>query len=292
MDKSKTELIKECKLQGIRGYSSKTKEELLVLLQNPPNPSPLRYPGGKSRAVKILYDILIREYGGERKTLISPFFGGGSFELAMHSKGYKIITNDLFSPLYFFWNCLKRRPQDLIDAIKKVKRPISKDYFIQMRKRINECTDELESATIFFVVNRCSFSGATFCGGFSREASEKRFTDSSIKRLETVDLANVDFSNLDFSPFLERHPERSDSVMYLDPPYYIDSYIYGKNGDLHEDFKHRKLFELIKDRKDWILSYNDCPFIRDMYVGFRIQNVDWEWGMSNGKKSSEIIILP
>ena len=80
--------------------------------------------------------------------------------------------------------------------------------------------------------------------------------------------------------------------MYLDPPYHIDSYIYGKNGDLHEDFNHRKLFDIIKDRKDWILSYNDCEFIRDMYSSFRIQPVSWEWGMSNGKKSSEIIILP
>ena len=45
------------------------------------NKSPLRYPGGKSRACKNLDMILNNNFNiSDFNTIISPFFGGGSFE--------------------------------------------------------------------------------------------------------------------------------------------------------------------------------------------------------------------
>jgi len=70
------------------------------------NVSPLRYPGGKTRAIHIL-EKYINTYYPNKKKIISPFFGGGSFELHMKSKGYTIIANDLFIPLYTFWTMKK-----------------------------------------------------------------------------------------------------------------------------------------------------------------------------------------
>ena len=53
--------------------------------------SPLRYPGGKTRAVKILKKYVNTHFPG-RKVILSPFFGGGSFEIAMKEEGYKIFA--------------------------------------------------------------------------------------------------------------------------------------------------------------------------------------------------------
>jgi DNA adenine methylase len=45
------------------------------------NISPLRYPGGKTRACKIIENIILEYFNIEEfNTIISPFFGGGSFE--------------------------------------------------------------------------------------------------------------------------------------------------------------------------------------------------------------------
>jgi DNA adenine methylase len=55
-----------------------------------------------------------------------------------------------------------------------------------------------EQSVMYFIINRCSFSGATLSGGFSLEASKKRFTKSSIDKINKLDLTNCRFDNLDF----------------------------------------------------------------------------------------------
>ena len=81
--------------------------------------------------------------------------------------------------------------------------------------------------------------------------------------------------------------------MFLDPPYYLEkgSKLYGTKGDLHETFEHDLLFEIIKDKQNWLLTYNDCEYIRNKYKDFTILEVDWAYGMNKSKKSSELVIL-
>ena len=66
--------------------------------------SPLRYPGGKTRACKIL-DTMLKEHFdvSQFDNLVSPFFGGGSFEIHLQNQyDFNIIANDKFTPLYNF----------------------------------------------------------------------------------------------------------------------------------------------------------------------------------------------
>jgi DNA adenine methylase len=253
--------------------------------------SPLRYPGGKTRAVKILQTYLNEHYS-TRTTLLSPFFGGGSFELSCAARGYSVYGNDLFLPLYTFWMVAKSNPTALQESVTATL-PVSKEAFLERRRNIVSLSKPLEIATSYFIVNRCSFSGATFCGGYSAEAAEKRLNAAAIRRLGEVNLENVTFSNLDANDFLLEHPEGENTVVYADPPYFIESYIYGKDGDMHENFDHEKFAKTIQTRNDWMVSYNDCPYIRELYSGCRIYSVSWSYGMDNGRKpSTEILILP
>lgn len=242
--------------------------------------SPLRYPGGKTRACKIL-----DEYVPKKSIMLSPFFGGGSFEL---HRGGQWYANDLFEPVYAFWSMLKERPHELIEQVKTLK-PLTKEHFYTIRKSISQ-RDHLRMAAEFFAINRCSFSGATFCGGFSQQSADGRFTESSIERMSKVALDSFIFTNMDAVEFLKEHPETDETWIYADPPYAIDSYIYGQNGDLHIDFDHVRFAEYIKTRRDWTLSYNDCQFIRDLYSDCEIIQASWAYGMNALKKSSELII--
>jgi DNA adenine methylase len=187
---------------------------------------------------------------------------------------------------------LKLDPRGLHAAVNQ-HLPVSNETFLTFRNCNLEYPDVQQVAAAYFIVNRCSFSGATFCGGFSAEASEKRCNQSAVDRLLDVDMKNITLSNQDAIEFLRSHPERPDTVVYADPPYYITSYVYGKNGDMHEGFDHVGFADYLKTRSDWILSYNDCPYIRDLYAGCRIVTESWKYGMNNGgKPSSEVIILP
>lgn len=256
------------------------------------NKSPLRYPGGKSRACKIIEETLLQHTDiSQYKTLLSPFFGGGSFEFHLQNKyGLKIIANDKFKPLYTFWKVLKEKGNQLVESVREFK-PMTKEKFVDYRDKIMDLEDELLQASYYFVINRCSFSGSTLSGGYSNEASNKRFTENSIKSLQNINLKKVKFYHYDFSKFIQKK-HCQDAIIFLDPPYFLDnSRLYGNNGDMHEHFDHQKLADTLKLYNNWILCYNDCPYIRNLYQDYEIITLDWKYGMNKTKKSSELLIL-
>ena len=85
--------------------------------------SPLRYPGGKTRACKIIETVILEHFDINCfDTLVSPFFGGGSFELYIQNKyKLKLIVNDIFTPLYNFWKQVKVDKIGLCQELKKIK---------------------------------------------------------------------------------------------------------------------------------------------------------------------------
>lgn len=254
------------------------------------NKSPLRYPGGKTRAVKILSNA-IHSYYPDRKTLLSPFFGGGSLELTLQSNGYTVYANDLFTPLYQFWTATQNDKERLAQNVRSMM-PVSKENFHHFRKQIIHLKNDLDVASMYFVINRCSFNGSTFCGGYSEESSRTRLTQSSLQRILQTDLSHTIISNLDYKEFLKQYPETSDTIVYADPPYYVDCYLYGRDGDLHQSFNHEEFAKEIKRRNDWMICYNDCDYIRNVYKDNKIESVCWSYGMNKTKKSSEILIFP
>lgn len=255
------------------------------------NKSPLRYCGGKTRATKIIEEELLKHTDITKYTeIVSPFCGGASFEFHMQNKyNLKIKANDKFTPLYSFWNKLKNNKIELVTDIKKLK-PVSKEQFIKYRETIMTA-DEMTQAALYFVINRSSFSGATLSGGFSAESALKRFTVNSIQLLEKIDLSNTIFNNIDCIDFIEKNTTKT-SLLFLDPPYYLEnSKLYGKNGDMHENFDHLILNKCLDKQNNWILCYNDCEYIRKLYKKYKIIEVNWNYGMNKTKKSSEILIV-
>jgi DNA adenine methylase len=270
--------------------------------------SPLRYPGGKTRAVETLMEFIPEDCG----ELCSPFLGGGSFELALAEKGITVYGYDLFAPLVWFWQTL------LCDGIKlaayadacrienvylhhaknKVRRiearGLPKEDFERYQKEISRTMEKKHQlpyalAAKFYALNRSSFSGATLSGGFSERASYARFTDSSIKRLQEFTESNLTVSHADFRKSIPKH---ADAYLYVDPPYYLgsSSKLYGNRGDFHGNFPHLELYDILQGREKWILSYNDCELIRHLYGDYQIYKVEWAYGMNKSKQSSEIII--
>ena len=307
----------------------------------PPNKSPLRYPGGKTRACRALTEILEQHFDmTQYKTIASPFFGGGSFEFHLQGITKKpLIVNDKFAPLYRFWKQVQDDCPALCAALRVILgKGVTKIDFAKFRETIMSTgLSQLETATLYFVINRCSFSGATLSGGFSEEASKKRFTESSIKRISELDMTNITIKNQDFAEFLDNIPENQHyppgtrenynsvssrnlimkngkelefpegrgggkgepvvpptetAFIFLDPPYYLEtSKLYGNNGDMHESFDHQALFNAITKKSGWMMTYNNCPYIRELYKDYTIIETSWSYGMNASKESSEIVIL-
>ena len=245
--------------------------------------SPLRYPGGKSRAVK-----LIRRYiPSDIDALCSPFLGGGSVELACAADGVDVYASDAFEPLINFWRHALCDAQSLAAQVRAY-HPLAKEQFYQLQRQFRFCADPLDRAAVFYVLNRCSFSGTTLSGGMSPQ--HPRFTESAISRLSQFGSERLRVEHLDYRDALARHP---DMFLYLDPPYWNGQKLYGRKGDMHDGFDHEDLAWHLWRRSGWVLSYNDCPEVRRLYRGYRMVEPDWTYGMSgNGnRRSRELLII-
>ena len=258
------------------------------------NNSPLRYPGGKTRACKKLDSILKEHFDiSEFDNIVSPFFGGGSFEFHIQNNHQlKIIANDRFTPLYNFWTTCKFDNEHLCKALNEKLYLIDKQEFTSLREKIMNEKNELIQSIMYFIINRCSFSGATLSGGFSLESSKKRFTKSSIDRIKELNLTKFDIYNLDFEEFINNNQEKRN-LLFLDPPYYLEkaSKLYGNNGDMHDTFDHVKVYKCLSQKKNWFMTYNNCKYIKDLYKDFKIIETSWSYGMNKSKESSEIVII-
>ncbi|WP_281433051.1 DNA adenine methylase [Bartonella raoultii] len=91
--------------------------------------------------------------------------------------------------------------------------------------------------------------------------------------------------------FTENIPKHFNDFLYCDPSYLINQKLYGQKGDKHNSFDHQALAKLLRKRQGWVLSYNDCVEVRELYKGHKILNPEWTYGMGNNKKSNEFVIL-
>ncbi len=258
--------------------------------------SPLRYPGGKSRAVEKI-GALIPDFNEFRE----PFVGGGSVFINLRQKipGKKFWINDKYTHLATFWKVLQNDSEKLLEQIWNWKREFSggKELFYFLREKIKNF-NEIETAAAFFVFNRITFSGTTEAGGFSLQAFEKRFTDSSIERLKAMPqvLQNVKITNSDYENVI--NAEGKNVFLFLDPPYFsaTNSALYGKNGNLHKAFDHERFASAVKScRHKWLLTYDDSPFIRELFSFAEITNWNLTYGMRNvtansNQKGNELFI--
>lgn len=249
--------------------------------------SPLRYPGGKSRAVEKIAGLIL-----PFEEFREPFVGGGSVFIYLRQKfpGKKFWINDKYFELVNFWQQVQTHPRFVLEKIKDWKKDYNdgKTLFYFLKENQNNF-GEIEKAAAFFVFNRITFSGTTEAGGFSAQAFEKRFTPSSLARLEKLPeiLQGVKITNLDYQEVVE---EKGKNIfLFLDPPYFSaeKSALYGKNGSLHKAFDHTQLAKIMKFcRHKWLLTYDDSKFIRESFDFAKQRSWNLMYGMRNQTSNS------
>ena len=269
--------------------------------------TPLRYPGGKSRACTKMGQFFpdLREYVEYRE----PFLGGGS--VAIHvTKLYphlKITVNDLYEPLINFWSNLQMFGTELYTELKNLKiahcnQDSARCLFDVMKEAINdrEKTD-LERAVAFYVVNKCSFSGLTESSSFSAQASDSNFSMRGIEKL--LGYQEI-ISNWHINQYSYEYCFRTDIhdglFMYLDPPYDIKDNLYGKKGAMHKSFDHDKFAEDCDEHNNikMLISYNSDQLVKDRFKNWTAGEFDLTYTMrsvgdymSDQQKRKELLLF-
>lgn len=274
--------------------------------------TPLRYPGGKSRAITFLDQYLVKDFDEYRE----PFVGGGSIFLYLKQLNptAKYWINDIYYNLYVFWRVLRDKPKELHDFIYRARRDnnttrcsslfsVAKNFLHHKYVKISD----VKRAGYFYILNKCSYSGLTETGTFSPQASQHNFTFSSIEKLLSISpmLQDVVITNLDYIDLLTKQNDNK-VFLYLDPPYDIltknqNNALYGPKGQLHKDFDHERFHqEMTKCPHKWCITYNYSDVLLQRWQKYRL--IEWklkygmQWqkdqsGRNKAREKSELLIL-
>ncbi len=254
-------LRKEIFLDSLRSPSDKDKYKRYT-------GSPLRYAGGKSLAVGLIVEHLPNNL----ERIISPFFGGGSVEIACAKElGLEIIGFDIFNLLVNYWQHQFSNPEGLYKYLKKYKP--TKEGFTEVKEKLkghwkgnNPLKNKLELAALYYFNHNTSY-GPGFLSWPSYVYMDEKKYSSMIEKVRRLKLSDVTVGCDSFENILLKY--RND-FLYCDPPYYLDGDskmfrgIYPqRNFPIHHNnFEHEKLRELLYSHKGgFILSYNDCSVI-------------------------------
>ncbi|MDL1901006.1 DNA adenine methylase [Anaerolineae bacterium CFX9] len=252
--------------------------------------SPLRYPGGKSRAIHQI----LRRIPANMREYREPFVGGGSVYFAIRERFGKSLLytiNDLNRDLYCFWLYVR----DDLDLLADTVQSFHTQYSGRGRELYEFLTDEanmrsdFDRAVRFFIMNRITFSGVMDAGGYSQLAFEQRFTQSSIDRLRALQslLSSVTICNKDYESIVLQEGEQV--FIFLDPPYYsaTQSRLYGVRGALHTAFDHERFAHVMrKCPHRWLITYDDSPFIRELFDFAHIEEWELQYGMNNFRQEN------
>lgn len=235
--------------------------------------TPLRYPGGKSRACIKMDPCFpdLRNYDEFRE----PFLGGGSVAIHVTKKypGLSIWVNDLYEPLVNFWQQLQMFGTDLKNQLSDLKTKyntpdLARKLFNESKVCINETIlSNFDRAVAFYVVNKCSFSGLTESSSFSEQASQNNFSLRGIEKLPEYSkiIEHWRITNYSYDYLMDGN---MGAFVYLDPPYDIKDNLYGRKGSMHKGFDHDKFAaDCAACYMHQLVSYNSDQLVKDRFTG-------------------------
>ena len=292
--------------------------------------TPIRYAGGKSRAYDFISSYI--PFWPRPKTIVSPFMGGGSLETRWASEmGINVIGYDVFDILVNYWKHQIEKPEQLYDILKglepsKEQYDEIKDILLHWDKVQNmfkgwktdhydrkpqPLNDDLGAAYYWF--NHNLSYGPMFLGWFSSIYLKKEsLYENSLQRVRDFSCPNLSVKQSSFDKVI---PNYKKDFIYADPPYYMEKSednkmfkaIYpNSNFALHHiHFDHELLRDQLHSHEGkFLLSYNDCEWVRENYKDFKFKTPEWAYSYGQGetrigknkknndpKQSHEILII-
>ena len=292
--------------------------------------TPIRYAGGKSRAYDFISSYI--PFWPRPKKIISPFMGGGSLEVKWaHEMGIQVEAFDVFDVLTNYWQHQIHHPKRLYDILKGLEptkeqydeikdillhwdkvQNMFKDWKTDYYDRKSESLDDELGAAYYWFNHNLSY-GPMFLGWFSSIYLKKEsLYENSIERVRDFNCPNLSVKQSSFDKVI---PNYKKDFIYADPPYYMEKSednkmfkaIYpNSNFALHHiHFDHELLRDQLHSHEGkFLLSYNDCEWVRENYKDFKFKTPEWAYSYGQGetrigknkknndpKQSHEILII-
>lgn len=221
--------------------------------------------GGK----KLLRNKIIEQFPDEKsfERYIEVFGGAGWVLFAKERHAKMEVFNDINSDLINLYRVVKYHPEALQKEL---------DWMFVSREQFSACISQLKAegmtdiqkAARFYCIIKNSFG-----------ANQRSFSLSPRNMQETISylsqvskrLNKVVIENQDFEKIIKTY-DRPKSLFYLDPPYYEAEKYYPDRFQPEDHVRLKEALERIQGK--FVLSYNDCPEIKELYKGYNILETD------------------
>lgn len=239
--------------------------------------SPFRYPGGKFYALKFILPLLESVPHDEYR---EPFVGGGSVFFGK-SKTKINVLNDLESQVIEVYRAIKSDVRCRRLASRVATEVADRERHSEIRDLRPRNRDEAAFRTYY--LNRTSYSGIInkpawgYEVGFSSPPENwPAFLAGAHEKLKQVKLFSTDFEEIMLLP-----KAGNDLLTYLDPPYFLadQKRAYTKPFKLEDHIRLEKV--LRSHHSPFVLSYDDCSEIRELYSWANIYPRQWFHNTAN-----------
>ena len=186
-------------------------------------------------------------------------FGGAGWVLFSSDRHAKMeIYNDVNSDLVNLFRCAKYHPDALQKELEFIL--MSREEFFSAKEQIKyKGLTDIQRAAKFYIVIKESFGSDLHSFGLRPKNMENavEYILKVSKRLKMVVIENRDFECI-----LKTY-DKKDALFYLDPPYYETEKYYTEKFMPEDHIRLKSALKKIKGR--FLLSYNDCEYIRELY---------------------------
>lgn len=241
--------------------------------------TPLRYPGGKARFAPLIAEVMRTNnlVGGH---YLEPYAGGAGVALILLIDGIveNIHINDADPAVAVFWRMATQQSVALSNMV--ANEPVTMEAWHHWKSvMLGEVpATELERGFATLFMNRTNRSGILKAGVIGGKAQtgtyklgERFMREELCKRLERIGChaRAIHVYEEDAHQLLVRCHKflPTNSLVYLDPPYYVKGAGLYRNFYKHED--HVQIAQLLgsaRFRRHWVVSYDNTDEIRAMYA--------------------------
>jgi len=199
---------------------------------------------------------------------------------------YTEVYNDINGDLVNFWKYVKQHPEAFVTELNQYL--VSREMFDTFTQ--HEPKTELERAIRFYFQLSCSYGSRSknFC-------IMQGYKYMPLRNLEKVKAASerlkqVIIEKQDFEKIIARF-DTPNTFFYLDQPYYTKEHLYDRE-DADAFTKHEELAAALKNIKGkFLLSYNNDPYIRTLYQGFTIDEVEAQYTVSGSFQTETELLI-
>lgn len=267
----------------------------------PVTDTPLRYPGGKTQLSPLVEEI-IRTNGLEQGFYCEPFAGGAGIacRLLLNGTASEVWINDVDPAVHAFWHSMVYAPEALCDRV--LNTPVTMQEWHRQRAVLHGGSEDiLELGFAALFLNRTNRSGILkggVIGGYDQRGKyplDCRFhRPNLVRKIRRIALYRdrIQLTRMDAREYIQkvvpRLPRRS--LVNIDPPYF------GKGEELYMSFytakDHAALAQAVRTLgKPWMLTYDDAPEIRSLYLGQPGMRKELNYTAQDKKVGVELLVL-